>query len=112
MSCKYVVTDGDQQMIQQLEDAIHNYMPWARRGRCSLQIIDRGWANYVNLPLGGYSKKKRGKKSGTKRKPPASLTNANKLARTIYRWMYSWSEPLRCMDEDEFYISKAILFHD
>ena len=61
MDCKYVVTDGDQQLIQQLEDSIQNYMPWARRGRCSWHIIDRGWANHVNLPLGGYSKKKGGK---------------------------------------------------
>ena len=56
--CKYVVTDGDIVMIQQLEEGVNKYMPWAKRGRCTWHIIDRGWLKYVKLPLGGYSKKK------------------------------------------------------
>ena len=30
-----VITDGDQRMIQQLEDCIQENMLWAKHGRCS-----------------------------------------------------------------------------
>ena len=71
--CNYVVTDGGQVLIQQLEDAIQKYMPWARRGRCSWHIIDRGWANYVKLLLGGYLIKICQGPKRRKRKRPAPL---------------------------------------
>jgi len=87
-------------------------MPWAKCSRCSWHIIDRGWATHVKLPLGGYSKKKRalGAK-GKKRKRTSPLTIGNKLLRIFYCWIYSWVDPYCCMDEEEFHVSKAIMFH-
>ena len=39
---KYIITDGDHVYIGQLEDAITEYIPHAKRGRCLWHIIDPG----------------------------------------------------------------------
>ena len=87
-------------------------MHWTRRGKCSWYIIDRGCAKFLKLPLIGSLKKERSVESKyKKRKKPVILTIRNKLARTIYRWMFTWAEPYQFMNKDKFTVSKPILFH-
>ena len=78
-NCVYVITDGDQRMIQQLEDCIREYMPWAKRGRCSWHIIDRGWATHVKFPLDGNSRIKREK--APKERSLPSLVNIRRASK-------------------------------
>ena len=107
----YIITDGDFVCIIQLEEAISKYMPHTKRGRCSWHIIDRGWQSKVQIPLGGYSNRKRPKTlKGKKRKKPQPLTIVNRLARNFYRWMFSWAQAEYCLNEDEFEVSKSIFF--
>jgi hypothetical protein len=48
----------------------------------------------VKVALGGKSRKKRALASlGKPRQEAAPLTELNKTARTIYRWMFSWAQP-------------------
>ena len=81
--CIYVITDGDQRMIQQLEDCIQEHMPWAKRGRCSWHIIDRGWATHVKLPLGGYLKKKRSRFKREEEKKTCTFNNRKQTSKNF-----------------------------
>ena len=109
---KFVITDGDFVCIGQLEEAISTYMPHVRRGRCSWHIVDRGWAEKVRLPLGGYSNRKRESHlKGKRRRKVAPLTIANKMGRVFYRWLFSWAQSEYCMDEDEFNVSKTLFLY-
>jgi hypothetical protein len=104
-----VVTDGDSQEINQLEDAVNKFFPNVYRIRCSWHIIDRGWHKKVNVPLGGHSGRKRPPElKGKKRRKPPLLTPQNKTARTIYRWIFSWAQPSYCESEEEYFVSKAL----
>ena len=47
----------------------------------------------------------------TERKMPSPLTSANKVARTIYRWMFSWAQPHFCITYEEFEVSVALFLH-
>ncbi len=106
---KNIVTDGNSQEIGQLDDTIASFFPEAYRIRCSWHIIDRGWHKKVNVALGGKSRKKRALTSiGQPRQPAAPLTNLNKTARTIYRWMFSWAQPFYCETQEEYFLSKAL----
>jgi hypothetical protein len=94
---KIIVTDGGSQEISQLDDAITIFFPNAYRIRCSWHIIDRGWHKKVKVALGGKSRKKRALASlGQPRQKAAPLTELNKTATTIYRWMFSWAQPAIC----------------
>jgi hypothetical protein len=111
-----ILTDGDNQTIIQLEQAIDKRFgfhedgtPKVERARCSWHIIDRGWFSHVKYPLGGLSRKRRPKHLlGTKRPKPKELTAANQLSRKIYRWLFSWAQPGYCETEEEFLVSKAL----
>ena len=107
-----VITDGDIQLISQLENCISEYLPNTYRIRCSWHIVDRGWQNHVKVPLGGFSRKKRQRHLlGSKRKKPAPLTEANRMARNIYRWMFSWAMPGFCINREEFRLSRALFLY-
>ena len=104
-----VVTDGDSQEITQLEVAVNKFFPNVYRIRCSWHIIDRGWFKHVNVPLGGHSRRKRPLLlRGQPRKSSPPLTESNKTARTIYRWIFSWAQPSYCESEEEYIVSKAL----
>lgn len=106
---KMIMTDGDFQEISQLEAAISNHFPRVFRARCAWHIIDRGWNAKVKFALGGHSKRKRPSHLRCKpRKPAAPLTRANRIARLIYRWMFSWAQPGHCITEEEYMVSKAL----
>ena len=104
-----VVTDGDSQEITQLEDAVKKHFPSVYRLRCSWHIIDRGWHKKVNVSLGGHARRKRpALLKGTRRRKAAPMTNINKTARTIYRWIFSWAQPSYCETQEEYFVSKAL----
>jgi hypothetical protein len=103
------VTDGDSQEITQYQDAVNKYFPSVYHIQCSWHIIDRGWHKKVKVSLGGHARRKRrlhlkGKTGQTS--PP--LTELNKTARTIYRWIFSWAWPSYCETEEECVVSKAL----
>ena len=91
---KVIITDGDSQEIKLLDAAIKSHFPKVVRLRCAWHIIDRGWKKHLTVSLGGYSKKKRRRETlFHPRRNPKELTASNKLGRTIYRWIFSWSQP-------------------
>lgn len=74
-----------------------------------ISLIGDTWNKRVNVPLGGHSgRKRRLHLKGKKRRTPPPLTETNKTARTIYRWLFSRSQPLYCKNEDEYKVSKAL----
>ena len=107
---KIVLGDGDPQQISQLEDAIDKHFTNVYRTRCSWHIIDRGWTKKVDLKLGGKSSRKRAPyMKGKPRKKSAPLTEINKVARKVYRWLFSWAQAGHCETLEEFVVSKALL---
>jgi hypothetical protein len=104
-----VVTDGDSQEITQLEEAAKQFFPNVCRMRCSWHIIDRGWHKKVKVSLGGHSRRKRPlHPKGKPRQTATPLTELNKTARTICRWIFSWAQPSCCETEQECLVSKAL----
>ena len=101
---KVIVTDGDSQEIQQLEEAIKTHFPDAYRIRCSWHIIDCGWNRLVRGAPLGFNRKKKGSRLIVKK----TLTPANSVSRTIYRWMFSWAMPMYCDNKDEFQLSVTL----
>ena len=109
---KAAVSDGDSQEIQQLCSAIMRFFPQAIRIRCGWHIVDRGWERVVKFALGGFSKRKRPTHlSGKRRRKAPALTMANRCARCIYRWIYSWCRPKYCLSREEFLISYALFIN-
>ena len=104
-----VITDGDSQEITQLENAVEKFFRNVYRLRCSWHIIDRGWQKRVKIPLGGQVRRKRPDHlHGQSRRKASALTELNKTARTIYRWIFSWAQPSYCESEEEYFVSKAL----
>ena len=103
------VSDGDSQEIYQLCSAITRFFPQAIRIQCGWHIVDPGWDRVVKFALGGFSKRKRpAHLSGKRRRKAPALTMANRCARCIYRWIYSWCRPTYCLSREEFLISYAL----
>jgi hypothetical protein len=61
------------------------------------------------VALGGKSRKKRALTSiGQPIQNAAPLTDLNKTAQTIFRWVFSWAQPSYCETEEEYFLSKAL----
>jgi hypothetical protein len=45
---------------------------------------------------------------GKPRRAAPPLTESNKTARTIYRWIFSWAQPSHCETSEEYLVSKAL----
>jgi hypothetical protein len=105
-----VVTDGDSQEITQLEEAVNKYFPDVYRFRYSWHTIDPGWHKKVKVPLGGHARKKMPLRlKGIKSKKAPPLTESNKTARTIYRWIFSWAQPTYCESEGSFHYLCSVI---
>ena len=103
------MSDGDSQKIGQLCSAIGCFFPEAYRIWWGWHIVDWGWNGIVKLPLGGYTKRKRAAQlTGRSRQKPPPLTFANKVARIIYHWIFSWCCPGYCITCDKFITSYAL----
>ena len=107
LSVNAFITDGDAQEISQLEDAMARFCPQAQRIRCSWHIIDRGLKHHVESLSRGPNKNLQSSwriaATGQQR-----LCDDHYVARSIYRWMFSWAQPGFCIDQSEYEVSKAI----
>ena len=88
---KLMVTDGDAQETSQLDYAIKRHFPQVYRQRCVWHVVDRSWKSKLktSLPLGGKSDSKRPEHLLYTPRSEETLTISNKIARTIYRWLFS-----------------------
>jgi hypothetical protein len=63
----------------------------------------------VKVSLGGHSHRKRPLQlRGKKQQKCPPLTELNKTARTVYKWLFSWAQPEYCETEEEYFVSKAL----
>jgi hypothetical protein len=90
-----VISDGDSQECQQLDAAIATYLQNAMRGRCGWHVVVKGMARHCPS------------KNSLDRQ---FQTRYEHLLTSIQRWMFSWMLPLYCETEEEYNISKALLF--
>ena len=72
---KIILSDGDSQEIQQIDNFIRIYFPKVFRGRCGWHIVDRGW-----------HAKMLGKKSFAEK----HWGFYDDMCRLIKNWMYTW----------------------
>ena len=70
---KIVITDGDPQEFLQIDNAIENVIPNAKRIRCGWHIVHQGFARYVGTAFLDICS--------------AIVDNHKKM---IQNWMYSW----------------------
>ena len=103
-----VVTDGDAQEIATIKEAISAFCPKAICIRCSWHIIDRGWKNHVSSLKLGTSRKTRKSVWQLASNGEVCLETKHYVARVIYHWMFSWSQPMYCITKKEYETSKAI----
>ena len=107
---KLMVTDGDAQETSQLDYAIKRHFPQVYRQRCVWHVVDRSWKSKLktSLPLGGKSDSKRPEHLLYTPRSEETLTISNKIARTIYRWLFSWGQAGYCETEEEYIMSKML----
>ena len=72
-------------------------------------LIDPGKKLNASLPLGGKKSSKRPDHLLYTPRLEEPLTITNQIARTLYRWMFSWSQAGFCNTEDEYVMSKMLL---
>ena len=71
-------------------------------------LIDPGKKLNASLPLGGKKSSKRPDHLLYTPRLEEPLTITNQIARTLYRWMFSWSQAGFCNTEDEYVMSKML----
>ena len=70
---KIVITDGDPQEFLQVDNAIENIIPNAKRVRCGWHLVHQGFDRYVDTTF-----------------PDISITVIDSYKKIIQNWMYSW----------------------
>ena len=83
---KVVISDGDSQEYEQIDNAIDEYMPLVFRQRCGWHIVEKGWQNRV-LGVLSFSEDHRG--------------FYYKVVKQLKGWMYSWMK-LSCETSEEY----------
>ena len=73
---KIVITDRDPQEFTQIDNAIQNVIPNAKRVRCGWHIITQGFERHVNTTF-----------------PDIAASVVEKYKKRILNWMYSWMKP-------------------
>lgn len=89
------ITDGDSQETSQLDLAIAELIPQAKRARCGWHIVDRGW-----IKNGPRPERSEGK-----------TAQHRDLKKFLQEWMYSWMAGDRsgiCENEEEYEVSKSL----
>ena len=92
---RLVMCDQDEQQGKEVDSAIREYMTNAVRGFCAWHFIFQKWkaVGLMNPKLFKIEKE-----------------NYDILQHRIHTWMYSWMRPGYCEDEDEFEVSKYMLY--
>ena len=68
-----MITDGDLQEFLQIDNAIENVIPNAKRVRCGWHIVHKGFEKYIDTTFPDI---------------PTSVINDHK--KHFQNWMYSW----------------------
>jgi hypothetical protein len=92
---RLVMVDGDPQQRSELSKAILDYMPNAIDGGCGWHIVEQGWKSHGP-----------GKTAVKEKKRDAY----NLFKKRVKEWCYSWMKPGGVESEEEYSVSKQLLF--
>lgn len=92
---KVILTDGDSNEIDEVENARRRYLPHTFRKRCGWHIVHLGFKRCVDMPrvIGDASK----------------ATRCRQFRRLVCRLLYTFMYPGYCESGDELLISKCML---
>lgn len=91
------MVDGDPQQRSELSKALSDYMPNAIDGGCGWHIVEQGWKRHApNMTAVTEASGKRDK--------------FNLLKKRVKAWCYSWMTPGGVESEEEYSVSKQLLF--
>jgi hypothetical protein len=93
---RLVMVDGDQQQRDQLVLAMLEFMPHAIDATCAWHLINQGLMKR-SISKGFIS-------------DPAKQAKYSLFLDHIKSWCYSWITPFGCEDEEEYVLSKELLF--
>ena len=92
---RLVISDGDAQEYNQLDNAIQKYFPDIVRIRCGWHIVDRSWLRHFlkheNFP------------------EEVTQKNYDTVKKTVKSWIYSWMKQ-GCETLEEYRLSKYLLY--
>jgi hypothetical protein len=94
---RLVMVDGDPQQRAELSKAILDYMPNAMDGGCGWHIVEQGWKAH------GPGKTAVTEAGGKRDK-------YNLFKKRVKDWCYSWMTPGGAESEEEYSVSKQLLF--
>ena len=89
------MADGDPQQSNEIQGAIMDYFKNAVRGSCGWHIVDRGWKEHG---------------PGNNSVTVKNRAKFQRFIRHIHTWMYSWMRPGYCETQEEYELSKQMLF--
>jgi hypothetical protein len=92
---RLVMVDGDPQQRSELSKAILDYMPNAMDGGCGWHIVEQGWKRHGP----GKTAVKENKRAAY-----------NLFKKRLKDWCYSWMTPGGVESEEEYTISKELIF--
>jgi hypothetical protein len=94
---RLVMVDGDPQQRSELSKALSDYMPNAIDGGCGWHIVEQGWKRHgPNMTAVTEASGKRDK--------------FNLLKKRVKAWCYSWMTPGGVESDEEYSVSKQLLF--
>jgi hypothetical protein len=91
---KLIVSDGDSQEFNAIDEGIFHVFKGARRGRCAYHVVQKTWE--TDFP------------SQTSFLLP---DQADPLTTAIKRWVYTWMDGSSCHSPEQFEFSRDLLFH-
>ena len=87
-----IITDGDSQEINQLDAAIDEFFPEAKRVRCGYHIVNRGWDDKIEK---------------FRSFPPSQTQFYEKVKIQIHTWIYSRMKS-ECQTKNEYLVYKIL----
>jgi hypothetical protein len=88
---RLLITDGDSQEFNAVDEAIFHHLPNARRIRCAYHLVQKTWENKVPHP--------------SLQDPPVA-----RLCHAIKSWVYSWMNGNSCFTKQQYELSQSLLF--
>ena len=90
-----VLVEGDKQQQAELFNAVQTYLTKATVGSCMFHIVQQNWKN------NGTS---------TNYLLTRNYTYCNATVKTLHNWIHSFADLPQVQDQDEYIISKKLLF--
>ena len=87
---RLVVTDGDAQEFDAVEEACCSVLPLVRRSRCMYHIVQKTFERSINNHY-------------------CLDASSHIVLKEIKRWIYSWSDGSSCVTETQYELSKGLL---